>query len=132
MNAVQQSAKLAHKGDYAAARMFNLSNKKVLSRAAKTETQQRQYKLWASDGRRFESEMNEVQRDEDDDMIDNEAADDDDEEEDEEATNSNNNADGKRERVEQEKKAKVQEKMKKKEDAVKVTHIKPLTLTLTH
>src|SRR5687767_8658917 len=100
MNAVQQSAKLAHKGDYAAARMYNLSHKKVLSRAAKTETQQRQYKLWAHEGRQFESEMNEVQRMESDDMLENDA------EEDEEEVS-----------YEKEKK---EEKMKKKEEAAKV------------
>jgi len=62
MNAVQQSAKLASKGKYSDARMYNLANKQALSRAAKTPQQQHQLKKWAAYGQDFETELSRVQK----------------------------------------------------------------------
>jgi len=62
MNAVHQSAKMATKGDYSGARMYNLANKKALSRAAKTPTQQQQYSKWVDYGKDFDSKISKVQK----------------------------------------------------------------------
>jgi len=61
MNAVQQSAHLASKGKYSEARVYNLGNKKMLSRAAHTSEQQQQYTKWFSTGKKFEEELSKVQ-----------------------------------------------------------------------
>jgi hypothetical protein len=64
INAVQQSAKLASKGDYAKARAYNFSNKVMLERTAKTEAEQTTYKKWESKGRELEEELTNVQQQE--------------------------------------------------------------------
>jgi len=61
-NAVQQSAKLASHGAYTEARMYNLQNKKLLTRAAQTEEQQSQFSKWVSHGHKFEQEMGKAQQ----------------------------------------------------------------------
>jgi len=65
-NAVQQSANLAHKGDYTRARMKNMSNKAMMSRASKSKPaeEQKKYKGWSLFGKKFEDEMATVQKSE--------------------------------------------------------------------
>jgi len=65
-NAVQQSANLAYKGDYTRARMKNMSNKAMMSRASKSKPaeEQKKYKGWSLFGKKFEDEMSTVQKSE--------------------------------------------------------------------
>jgi len=63
-NAVHQSAKMASKGDYLQARFYNMSNKVMMDRASNNVEQRQQYNLWTGHGKKFESEMAQVQRSE--------------------------------------------------------------------
>lgn len=62
LNAVQQSAKLASKGDYAKARAYNFSNKVMLERTVKSEEDKSTYQKWEAKGRELESELANVQQ----------------------------------------------------------------------
>ncbi len=55
---------MASKGSYSAARFYNIQNKNLLHRAAKTEDQQRKAKVWSTHAKAFEDEMSTVQQEE--------------------------------------------------------------------
>eukprot|EP01116_Phalansterium_solitarium_P022340 TRINITY_DN7337_c0_g1_i2.p1 TRINITY_DN7337_c0_g1~~TRINITY_DN7337_c0_g1_i2.p1 ORF type:complete len:671 (+),score=201.42 TRINITY_DN7337_c0_g1_i2:186-2198(+) len=63
-NAVQQTARIASKGDYAGARLANLSHKVMMSRAVRTPAQQQAFTSYAAQGEAFEAELSSVQRSE--------------------------------------------------------------------
>jgi len=61
MHAVQKSARMASRGEYSHARFYNMSNKVMLGRAAKSDEQKVQYDNWQAKGKEFEKELFEVQ-----------------------------------------------------------------------
>ena len=62
VNAVQQTARMASNGDYVKARAYNLNNKVMLERTAKSTGQVDTYSKWVSKGREFEEELQSVQK----------------------------------------------------------------------
>lgn len=59
---IQTSAKMAHQGNYSEARMFNLANKAMFSRAVKTPQQEKEFSAWSKRGQKFEQELSNVQQ----------------------------------------------------------------------
>lgn len=61
---IQTSAKMAQRGEYEKARFFNLTQKDMLARNAKTEKQQVQFSNWSKKGALMEEELSNVQKEE--------------------------------------------------------------------
>lgn len=59
---IQTAAKMAQKGDYTKARLWNLGNREMLSRAATTSSQEKEFKSFEKQGFAFEKEMAQVQK----------------------------------------------------------------------
>lgn len=63
-NAAQQCAQLASKGDYTQARMYNLSQKTVLKKVAKSDAQRKEVEKWERKGRHLETVLSTAQKQE--------------------------------------------------------------------